>query len=89
MTDDDLALERLRTRIDAVDDALIALLAERAALVGAAWEAKDRVGVPRRDLAREAVMTARLVARATAAGLDEGRVRAVLRTVLGVDLRAR
>ncbi|MFN7146473.1 MAG: chorismate mutase [Myxococcota bacterium] len=77
----------IRARIDAVDDALVGLLAERAALVAELWAAKAAAGVGVRDPAREADVYARLRARAEAAGLDADAVERVFRAIVGVDLR--
>lgn len=83
-----IEVDALRARLDAVDDALLALLAERAALVGALWAHKDAAGHARLDPAREAEIVARLRVRAAALGLDPEAVESVLRTIVGVDLRA-
>jgi chorismate mutase len=79
-------LARTRARLDAVDDALLALLAERAALVAelAAWKADT--GRPFRDPAREDEAHARLRAVALARGLDPDAVGAVFRQVIGKRL---
>lgn len=79
--------EAIRARIDAVDDAIVALLAERAALVAEMWAAKAAAGVGVKDPAREADVYARLRTRAEAAGLDGDKVERVFRGVVGVDLR--
>ena len=63
-------IDRLRAGIDEVDDAIVALLARRAALVGELWEAKLAAGVGVRDPEREAAVFARLRAAAATAGLD-------------------
>jgi chorismate mutase len=76
-----------RARIDALDDALVALLAERAAVVADLWAAKGAHGEPVRDAAREAAVYARLRTRARAAGLEPDAVEAVFRAIVGARLR--
>jgi chorismate mutase len=82
-------LEAIRHDLEGVDDALIAFLAVRAALVNEAWTIKAATGVERRDLAREEAEIQRLLALARDAELDETAVRAVLATIIGHDLRSR
>lgn len=57
-------LDALRARIDALDDALLALVAERARVASALGFAKAALGRPLRDEAREAQVRARLTATA-------------------------
>lgn len=81
-------LDRLRAVIDDVDDRLLALLAERGAAVRELWAWKAANGVPRLDPGREAEVGARLLARASALGLDRAAVAQVLRVVVGQPLTA-
>ena len=59
---DDEQLERLRSRIDALDRAIVAALNERLSLVAEMKELKERLGLPFRDDARERELAAALVA---------------------------
>lgn len=87
MTEDlEAELARRRKALDALDDRLVELLAERAALVKDLWALKRRHQVERVDPAREAAVIARLTARATARGLDPRAVAEVLRAVVGKQL---
>ncbi len=72
-----------RARIDALDDAILDLLAERAALVDALWIDKRAAGIAVRDPAREAEIFERVRARALVLGLDPARVEQVFRAVVG------
>lgn len=72
-----------RAAIDALDDELVSLLAERAALVRAIWADKALAGSAVHDAAREAEIFARVRRRATEAGLDPEAVEAVFRQVVG------
>lgn len=83
-TDD--PLERARRAIDAVDDRLLALIAERAALAAEIAAAKGQTdGSPMRP-AREIALLRRLVAAAPAA-LDKGLVVEVWRALIADNLR--
>lgn len=76
-------MKEARATIDALDEALVALLAERAAVVRAVWHDKAQAGLGRHDAAREAEIYARVRERAAAAGLDPDAVEAVFRQVVG------
>lgn len=80
-------IEALRAELDAVDDALIDVLARRSAIVAQIWAHKRATGVAVEDVAREQAVIARLVARGRAVGLDGGAVREVVVAVVGRDLR--
>lgn len=80
-------LTSVRRQIEAVDERLVDLLAERAALVAHAWAEKARLRVPRHDPEREAALIAHLLERAAERGLDPERVRPVLERIIGRDLR--
>ena len=60
------ALGALRTRFDAVDDQLVALIVERARLADEAGAIKKSMGLAVRDLAREDASSLRRRARAKA-----------------------
>lgn len=72
-----------RADIDRVDDAILDLLAERAALVADLWTQKEARGEPLHDPAREAALLQRLRDRAPALGLDADAVEATFRTLIG------
>lgn len=77
-----VTLDEARARIDEIDRALLALLAERARITRdlAAWKAST--GLPLRDPARESAMLADRRAQAVALGLDPWLAEAVTRAVL-------
>jgi chorismate mutase len=78
-----------RDQIDRIDDAIVDLLARRAAIVAELWERKRAAGVAIRDPERERAIVERLRARASAAGLDPEAVEGVFRGIIGRDLRER
>lgn len=80
-------LEQLRCAIDAVDDRLVALLAERVALARAVAEVKREQGLPIVDPEREAAVVERTAALAREAGLDDGEVRALYWRLLALSRR--
>ncbi|MFO0597441.1 MAG: chorismate mutase [Myxococcaceae bacterium] len=82
-------LERLRTRLDALDDELIDVLARRAALVKDIWAWKQREHVAQIDPAREAALKARLLALAETRGLSREAVARVLEQIVGLPLLRR
>jgi chorismate mutase len=76
-------LAETRARLDAVDDAIVSLLAERAALVASLARWKASRGLPFRDLPREEAALARIAEVAAAQGLDPAAARAVFATLVG------
>lgn len=82
----DRRLEELRREIDAVDDRLVAALADRAALVREVWALKRAQGHPLCDPEREAAIHQRALSRARARELHPEVLEAVLRLVVGRDL---
>lgn len=84
----DAELARRRSDLDAIDDRLVDLLAERAAAVRGLWAFKRRRGLQRHDPAREAAVLARLTERARSRGLDPAAVAEVLKAVVGRKLDA-
>lgn len=85
MSDD--SLDGLRVQIDALDDKLVDLLADRQALVARVADVKARTNLALRDVLREARQVARLAERARAAGLDELFVARVLREIIEHSVR--
>jgi chorismate mutase/prephenate dehydratase len=80
-------LEALRAQIDTLDDALIALVAERARVAIALGRAKSALGRPLRDETREAQVRARLTATAPPP-LEPSDVEALQTTLTRICLRA-
>ena len=75
-------LNALRDQIDAVDQQLVALLAQRLALVAEVGEVKSRHGLPIYAPDREAAMLAKRRAEATAKGVPADLIEDVLRRVM-------
>ena len=71
------SIESVRAQIEAVDERLIAVIAERVALAREAGRAKQAAGQPVVDPAREAAVVSRASALARAAGLPDDEVRAL------------
>ena len=82
------ALEELRARIEAIDAALIQLLAERVHLARAAGDAKRSAGLPTLDPAREAAVVRRAAAAGRDAGLVGDEARELFWRVVGMCRRA-
>lgn len=82
-------LEAIRSRLDALDDELLAVLEARGRLVQSLWEWKDREGLPRTDAAREQAVVERLVARGTERGLTPEVLRPILLALVGRHLVAK
>ncbi len=82
-----MSLEELRKDLDEVDDLLIDLLAQRAELVAAIWDWKQKNGLERIDPSREQALRERLLSRAEAIGLSRVAVEAVLAQIVGKPLR--
>jgi chorismate mutase len=81
-----MSLDDLRAALDAADDALLAALARRAALVREIWGWKQAHGLPRLDPDRERAIRARLVARGVDLGLSADALAAILDRVVGKPL---
>jgi chorismate mutase len=75
-------LDQIRMRIDEVDRRLVALLAERASLVGEVVHYKRANHMPVVDRAREDRMLARIADLAKDAGVDPRVAQQVLRTII-------
>jgi chorismate mutase len=80
-------LAGFRTRLDVLDERLLQVLIERSALVGEVWAWKAAQGVSRVDAGREAEVVERLLAAATAHGLDRDAVQPIIAAVVGRRLR--
>jgi chorismate mutase len=72
-----------RATLDAIDEQLLSVLAERAKVVEALWAWKRSEGLPLTDPQREAEHVEQLVSRAKTLGLHETATRAVLATIVG------
>ncbi len=81
-------LTATRATLDAIDERLLAVLAERARVVETLWAWKRNEGLPLTDPTREAEHVEQLVARAKTLGLDEQAIRTVLATIVGKPLGA-
>jgi chorismate mutase len=81
-------LESLRVRIEALDDRLIEMLADRVGLARQVGAAKQRAGLPTLDPRREAAVVRRAGERARAAGLGDEDVRYIFWHVIGLCRRA-
>jgi chorismate mutase/prephenate dehydratase len=79
-------LATLRDRIEAVDRQIIALLAERLAIVEEVAVAKLEAASPLRDREREDHLLRRLREQATAAGLDPHQVERLYRVVMELSI---
>lgn len=71
-------LERLRERLEALDEALIRLVGERRDLVLEVGRVKSEMGLPVLDPAREARVIRRAAERARALGVDQELVRDIV-----------
>lgn len=90
MTDAQQAqLQAWREALDGLDDALLDVLARRAALVDTIWTWKRAEGLPVRDGPREVAVIERLLAKAVARDLDAAAVRPVLEAIVGRSLTGR
>lgn len=79
-------LTATRATLDAIDERLLSVLAERAKVVDELWAWKRSEGLPLTDPTREAEHVEQLVARAKTLGLEEQAIRAVLATIVGKSL---
>ncbi|MEO8701917.1 MAG: prephenate dehydratase [Kofleriaceae bacterium] len=79
-------LGSLRDRIEAVDRQIIALIAERLAIVEGVAEAKLASASPFRDREREETLLGRLRAMAAAAGLDPHQIERMYRVVMDMSV---
>jgi len=79
-------LASLRDRIEAVDRQIIALIAERLAIVEHVIEAKLASASPFRDREREEALISRLRAMATGAGVDPHQIERMYRVVMDMSV---
>jgi chorismate mutase len=78
-------ISSLREEIEAVDERLIAAIAERVALARSVGRAKVAAGQPVTDPAREAAVVMRASARARMAGLPEDDIRALYWKLMAIS----
>lgn len=83
----DAILTEVRSRIDALDDRLVDLLAERFAAVADAARLKQPHGIPPLTPRRFAAVLARVMARAERRGLDPASARRIWETIHEEALR--
>jgi len=86
-TNDLARLADLRLRIDAIDDQLLAALAERAAVVAEIWALKRSKALQRSDPERERVILDRMAGQAQVIGLERNEIVSFFRQVIGVARR--
>lgn len=79
-------LTKTRATLDAIDERLLSVLAERAKVVDELWAWKRSEGLPLTDAQREAEHVAQLVSRGETLGLDGDALRAVVATIVGRKL---
>ncbi|MGL5947707.1 MAG: chorismate mutase [Aeromonas sp.] len=77
-----VALNELRAKITAVDEALLSLLAERRQLSAAIAQHKRAHRLPVRDVAREQALLSALCARGEAQGLDANYLHALYQLII-------
>jgi len=75
-------LEGLRRRLDAIDDGIVDLIAERQEVVNTIGEHKLNTGVPLRHFAREREVIERGMKRAESVGVSERLARDILETLI-------
>ena len=78
-------ISSLREEIEAVDERLIAAIAERLALARSVGRAKVAAGQPVTDPAREAAVVTRASVLARSAGLPEDEIRALFWKLLAIS----
>ncbi len=81
-------LARCRVAIEAIDDQLVSLLAERLRLGRQTGTLKRAAGLPILDPAREAAVIRRVASVARAAGLPPEPVREIFWQIVGMSRRA-
>ena len=80
------SLAQCRDAIDAIDESIVQLVEQRAAIVAAVQNHKAELGQPQRDMRREREVMTRLASRATT--LEADGVAALMRTVIDICLDA-
>jgi chorismate mutase / prephenate dehydrogenase len=81
-------LRSLRSGIEAIDNELVGVLADRVRLARQIGAAKRRLGLPTLDPQREAAVVRRAVDKAREAGLEDESVRYIIWHVIGLCRRA-
>jgi chorismate mutase len=77
-------LKQLRQKIDALDDQILQLLAQRAKVCRGIGAAKKQQGAPIRDVDRENEVYQRVKAKAASLGLDSMQVEQVYREIVNM-----
>ena len=72
---DPAEITRLRAELDALDESLVAIVAQRCKLARALGKVKQSFGLPLRDPVREAAVVRRAAGIARAKGVNDERVR--------------
>ncbi|MCZ0962132.1 chorismate mutase [Paracoccus benzoatiresistens] len=80
--DDIPDMATLRARIDALDEQLVALLAQRKALIDRAARIKERIGLPARIDARVEEVVANAARHAASRGLDPALIENIWRQLV-------
>lgn len=81
-------LDEVRARIDALDEELVRLVAQRVRLGGDAARVKAATGLPHLDPGREAAVVRRAAAMAQQEGLDPEGVRHLFWNLVGLTRRS-
>jgi chorismate mutase/prephenate dehydrogenase len=82
-------LFEVRAELDAVDEAILELLAQRAVLVEEAWAIKDQLGLPHYDKTREAALRQRWIEKGQVLGLDAIAVEETAERIIGNSFRVK
>lgn len=75
-------LQKLRKKIDSIDDKIVKLLGKRAKITEEVARHKVKAGLPLRDEVREAGHLVHIESRAHKAGLDVNFARSVIQTIM-------
>ncbi|MDI9613516.1 MAG: bifunctional 3-deoxy-7-phosphoheptulonate synthase/chorismate mutase [Acidobacteriota bacterium] len=81
-------LEKIRSEINRVDEAILEALAARRTLSRRVIEAKDRSGAPIRDAAREEMLLSDLISKGRGRGLDAHLVTRVFQEIIDDSVRS-
>jgi len=77
-------IQKLRKRIDVVDDQILMALCERIKVCKAIGNEKKKQGMPIRDTSRENEVYRRIKEKSAQLGLDSGQVEAVYREIVNM-----
>jgi chorismate mutase len=77
-------IQQLRTRIDKIDDRLLAAICERVKVCRAIGSAKRKQGLTVRDSSREDEVYKRIKQKSVALGLDSSQIAAVYREIVNM-----